>query len=224
MTLSEVIFVSLSDDAYAAASSDPTMLEDWLLDGQVILREGATYTYPGDGSSSNAVGSALAYTLVMCAPVQQGVGVRGQTKFYVSAHPSAELDGVVPTPDAIPDMVIDDTESEPSSPSNGDFEIGEDFLAGSVLRSLSISPSPSASPSVNGHLTNGDVPIPSFGSTSSSSLHLSSVEWTCRPHPLTRPISATEDECSVYVRTADLSRIGVLDGDWVRQHPLEDCH
>ncbi len=40
VVLSDVIISALSDDAYAAASSDPSMLEDWLLDGNVILREG----------------------------------------------------------------------------------------------------------------------------------------------------------------------------------------
>ena len=49
VVLSEVIFSALSDDAYAAASSDPSMLEEWLLDGSVILREGATYTYTREG-------------------------------------------------------------------------------------------------------------------------------------------------------------------------------
>ena len=219
VTLSEVIFSAISEDAYAAASSDPSMLEDWLLDGEMILREGSTYTFPGEttASGSSPAGASLAYTLVMCAPVQQGVAVRGQTKLYVSAHPSADRDGAIPASDAIPDMVFDEIESEPSGSSNGDFEIGEDFLAGSVLRSLSInSLSSSASPSINGHLTNGDVPPGTTSeSTGSGGLRLSSVEWTCRVHALPRPVSPVGDECAVYVRTADLGRIGVLDGDWV---------
>ena len=192
------------------------MLEDWLLDGEVILRQGATYTWPGE-TPSPAVSSAstLAYTLVMSTPVQQGIAVRGQTKLYISAHPSSDIDGSIPPPEFIPDMVVEGSDSDPSDSSNGDFEIGEDFLAGSVLRSVNPSISSSSmNTSVNGNLTNGvGLSIPE--STSSSGLHLASVEWTCRAHALQRPLSVVEDECAVYVRTADLGRIGVLDGDWV---------
>ena len=190
------------------------MLEDWLLDGEMILREGATYSLDGAaGSSSSPVSStaALSYKLVMASPVQQGVARRGQTRLYVSAHPVQ--DNEVPAEDAIPDMVVDgEGDSEPSGSEKGDFEIGEDFLAGSVLRSLALS---SPSPSVNGHLTNGET-VSLNGAEPSSNFHLSSMEWTCRAYPLQEPVSFTEDESAVYVRTSELSHIGVLDGDWVR--------
>ena len=202
VVLSEIIFSALSDDAYAAASSDPSMLEEWFLDGDVVLREGATYTHSRDGP--------LTYKLIMASPVQQGIAKRGSTKVYVSAHPASGEDGEVPEVDAIPDMVLDEADSGSES-DKGDFEIGEDFLAGSVLRSFGHS---SSSPSINGHLTNGELAsTPEVGS--SSHLHLSDVEWTCRAYPLQTPCSFLEDECAVYVRTSDLSRIGVLDGDWV---------
>ncbi|TBU46999.1 AAA-domain-containing protein [Dichomitus squalens] len=203
--LSEVIFSALSGDAYAAASSDPAVLEDWLLDEDMILREGATYSPDGVASSSS-----LSYKLVMASPVQQGVARRGQTRLYVSAHPGQ--DNEVPAEDSIPDMVVDGEEdSEPSGSEKGDFEIGEDFLAGSVLRSLVHTGS---SPSVNGHSTNGDL-AGLNGTESGSSLHLSStMEWTCRAYPLQQAVSSIEDESTVYVRTSELSHIGVLDGDW----------
>ena len=60
MVLTEVILSAISQDAYAAASEDPAMLEDWLLDGDIILREGATYTYPGDVSVQGNSSSTLA--------------------------------------------------------------------------------------------------------------------------------------------------------------------
>ncbi|RPD65775.1 AAA-domain-containing protein [Lentinus tigrinus ALCF2SS1-7] len=202
VVLSEVIFSALSDDAYAAASSDPSMLEEWLQDGDVILREGATYTYTREGP--------LAYKLIMASPVQQGIAQRGSTKLYVSAHPTSGQDGEIPEVDAIPDMVIDEADSD-SEPEKGDFEIGEDFLAGSVLRSFGHS---SSSPSISGHPTNGDLVSTGEAGSSAGHLHLSDVEWTCRAHPLQASVSALEDECAVYVRTSELSRIGVLDGDW----------
>ncbi|KAI1788454.1 AAA-domain-containing protein [Ganoderma leucocontextum] len=196
VVLSEVIFSALSNDAYVAASSDPTMLEDWLLDGDMILRKGMTYSLDNPtGFSSSFVSPAgpLSYKLVMATPVQQGVAQRGHTRLFVSAQPTQ-----------------DGEDSEPTESEQGDFEIGEDFLAGSVLRSLSLS---SPSPSINGHVPNGDLGTPTRGEPSSG-LHLSSVEWTCRAYALQQPVSSVEDESTVYVRTSELSRIGVLDGDW----------
>ncbi|KAM5535554.1 hypothetical protein V8D89_010721 [Ganoderma adspersum] len=212
VTLSEVIFSALSNDAYAAASSDPTVLEDWLLDENMILREGATYSLDnpvGSSSSSMSPTGPLSYKLVMATPVQQGIAQRGRTRLFVSAQPTQ--DGEVPAEDSIPDMVVDGEEdSESSGSEKGDFEIGEDFLAGSVLRSLALS---SPSPSINGHASNGDLGTTN-GAESGRSLHLSSVEWTCRAYPLQQPVSPVEDESTVYFRTSELSRIGVLDGDW----------
>ncbi|RDX45475.1 AAA-domain-containing protein [Lentinus brumalis] len=201
VVLSEVIFSALSDDAYAAASSDPSMLVDWLLDGNVILREGTTYTHTREG--------LLAYKLIMASPVQQGIAQRGSTKLLVSASPTLGQDGQTPEVDAIPDMVVDQTDSDRES-EDGDFEIGEDFLAGSVLRSFGHS---SSSPSVNGHLTNGDL-ASNESEPSTGHLHLSDMEWTSRAYPLHTPVSILEDECAVYVRTVELSRIGVFNGDW----------
>lgn len=194
-------------------SSDPTLLEDWLLDGEKILREGATYSLDsraGSSSSSPSPVGSLSYKLVMTTPVQQGVAQRGHTKLFVSAQPTQDAE--IPSEDSIPDMVVDDEEdSEPTDSEKGEFEIGEDFLAGSVLRSLALS---SPSPSINGHVPNGDLGY-SNGVEPSSSLYLSSVEWICRGYALQQPMSSIEDESTVYVRTSELSRIGVLDGDWV---------
>ena len=157
----------------------------------------------------------------MSTPVRQGVAVRGQTKIYV-LNPAVDSDGAVPTPESIPDMGIDETDSDPSGSSSGDFEIGEDFLAGSTLRSLSMSnSSPSPSLPLDDHLVTGDSTTPTEMAESSgaaSTLHLSSIEWTCSAYTLSESVSILEDECAVYVRTADLSRIGVLDGDWVSPH------
>ncbi|KAI0747694.1 AAA-domain-containing protein [Daedaleopsis nitida] len=213
VTLSEVIFTALSQDAYAAASADPSMLEDWFLDGDMVLREGTTYSYTREHGTSSAASLTghLAYKLVMATPVRQGVAQKGVTKLYVSVGPYPEQDGEVPEVDSIPDMVIDGSDSDESGSAKGEFEIGEDFLAGSVLRSLHLS---SPSPSLNGHLTNGDLASVSEAESTSSNLHLSAMEWTSRAHALSQPVSVVEDQCAVYVRTSDLSRIGILDGDW----------
>ncbi|CDO74862.1 hypothetical protein BN946_scf185004.g12 [Trametes cinnabarina] len=209
VTLSEVIFSALSGEAYTLALSESEAIEEWLLSSDVILREGATYTWSRDAQSSDpALVAPLQYKLIMAAPVQQGVAERGTTKICVSAP--AALDEIaaednIPT---IPDGHFDiHPGSEESESEAGDFEIGEDFLAGSVLRSLNVtSPPGSPAPGVNG-TTNGIT-------HSASSSQLGQPERTYTAVPLHCQVSPLEDECAVYVRTSELGRMGVLDGDW----------
>lgn len=177
-----------------------------------MLREGETYTLPREpsaasGSSSAALAASLQYKLVMSAPVQQGIARRGTTKVYVSAPPALDEDI---SEDAIPDIPDGDFD-ELSGSEAGEFDIGEDFLAGSVLRPLSLPASPAPSP--NGDKMNGAT---NGTHTADGNLHLSHAERTYRAHALQRQVSRLEDECAVYVRTSELSRIGVLDGEWVR--------
>ncbi|KAJ8469011.1 hypothetical protein ONZ51_g9275 [Trametes cubensis] len=146
----------------------------------------------------------------MTAPVRQGVLERGVTKVYVSAPAAGEeatSEENIPT---IPDGDLDgQLEPDASDSEAGEFEIGEDFLAGSVLRTLSLTSPPGTPP--NGALPNG---VTNGATHTNTGLHLAQPERTYKAHPLQRRISALEDECAVYVRTSELSRIGVLDGDW----------
>ncbi|KAI0648219.1 AAA-domain-containing protein [Trametes meyenii] len=215
VALSEAIFTALSDEAYAHVSSNRGALEEWLLASDTILREGAVYTLPREpyaSGSASTLAASLQYRFVMASPVQQGIVQRGTTKMYVSAPPASdemvsELDAIPTIPDGDLDI---HSELELSGSEAGDFEIGEDFLAGSVLRSLSLT-SPSASPTPNGALTNGS----SNGvAESANHLHLGQPERTYRAYPLDQQVSAVEDECAVYVRTSELGRIGILDDEW----------
>ncbi|KAI0350098.1 AAA-domain-containing protein [Trametes cingulata] len=213
VVLSEIILSALSDEAYEYASTHPLALEEWLFSSDLMLREGANYTLSrgqDTSGSSTALASTLQYKLVMAAPVQQGVAQRGTTKVYVSAPPASDevlSEDAIPT---IPDGDIDGrSEFEVSGSEQGEFEIGEDFLAGSVLRSLNVTDAPLSPP--NGHVQNG---IANGVSDSASNLSLGQPERTYKAYPLERQVSLMEEECSVYVRTSELSRIGVLDGDW----------
>ena len=191
---------------------DAGIFEEWLLSSGLVFREGATYTWARevDGSSAS-LSPSLQYKLAMAAPVRQGVLERGVTKVYVSAPAAGEeatSEENIPT---IPDGDLDgQLEPDASGSEAGEFEIGEDFLAGSVLRTLSLTSPPGTPP--NGALTNG---ITNGAPHTNTGLHLAQPERTYKAHPLQRRISAFEDECAVYVRTSELSRIGVLDGDWV---------
>ncbi|KAI0373357.1 AAA-domain-containing protein [Pilatotrama ljubarskyi] len=213
LALSEVIFSALSDEAYEYASSNPHALEEWLFASEMVLREGTTYTLTRDhdaSGSSAALTSTLQFRLVMAAPVQQGVSRRGSTKVYVSAPPAS---GEVVAEDAIPTIPDGDidgySEPEISGSEQGEFEIGEDFLAGSVLRSLNVADNPGSPP--NGHAPNG---VANGVSDSAGNLSLSQPERAYKAYALDKQVLSLENECAVYVRTSELSRIGVLDGDW----------
>ncbi|KAI0637344.1 AAA-domain-containing protein [Trametes polyzona] len=215
VTLSEAIFSALSEEAYTYVSSHTDALEDHLLANNVVLREGTTYTLPrthdaAPESASTSLAPSLQYRLVMASPVRQGLIQRGHTKGYVSAPPTADEAGSEDALPTIPDGDMDDHASEPdASDSEDEFEIGEDFFAGSVLRSVN-SPGPS-SPAVNGTMSNGAQNGVANGD---SSLHLSQPERIYKAYALDRQVPPIQDECAVYVRTSELSRIGVLDGEW----------
>ncbi|KAH9890705.1 AAA-domain-containing protein [Cubamyces lactineus] len=211
VSLSEVIFAALSEEAYSSALTDIDALEEWLLTSDLVFREGAIYTWAREVHGlSESLSPSLQYKLVMAAPVQQGVLERGVTKVYVSAPvvgEEAASEDNIPT---IPDGDLDgQLEPDASGSEAGEYEIGEDFLAGSVLRTLNFTSPPDTPP--NGALTNG---VTNGTTHTNISLHLAQAERAYKAHPLQKRIAASEDECAVYVRTSELSRIGVQDGDW----------
>jgi hypothetical protein len=84
------------------------------------------------------------------------------------------------------------------------IEIDENFLANSVLRSSLASPSPEPAPldSRNSDVRRNLPDLPS-----------GSVSMNLRP--LSKPMSS-RDGYTLYLRTADLRNLGLLNGDWVR--------
>ncbi|KAI0948498.1 hypothetical protein AcV7_009223 [Taiwanofungus camphoratus] len=214
VVLSEVILSAVSSDSYAIALSYRTELENWFFERHTILRQGSLYSFTANDLGvfeerySNK--QSYKYQLVVAAPVLQGYVGRGVTRFYVT---SATPSNFLANPSNLPldDALETDTRSESDLEElqKERIEIDEDFLAGSVLLSM-----PGAS-----HMThNGDGDphhIQDVGEGSSlDKFQISSLEWSCKAEPLLHPISARLDDCTVYVRTSDLSRIGVLNGDW----------
>lgn len=213
IALSEVILTAQSEDAYATALAQKSALAEWCYDSQVFLRQGAVLTASKLGISQD--GNHL-YHLAMTAPVLQGYAQRGVTQFYLVCAPQVHSDLGTSSEEA------SDTASL-SSERDG-FEIDERFLAGTVLQSMSNL----SSPSDHCDLVNGDSHV-----DHRSQLHVYSPEWTCTAEPLQQPISPLWDDCTVYVRTSDLSHIGILDGDWVSRpsagisciaHGAAGCH
>ena len=130
---------------------------------------------------------ALAYKLIMNEPVLQGYAQKSHTLFTLlpPSEGSQAINGNQLSSSSVPDDVQIDDEDDES------LEIGENFLASSLISQPSSYPQHS-SPTRMSHLAH---------------------EFTASP--LSKPISLGVDEHTMYVRTADLPKVGVLDGDWV---------
>ncbi|KAL6309205.1 AAA-domain-containing protein [Sparassis latifolia] len=177
----------------------------------MILRQGAICELVTEelGLSGR---SACAYQLAMTAPVLQGYAKKGVTRFYISAR---QLGGSMSNGQFSESPEVR-SESDWNDLQKDGVEIDEDFLAGSVLHSM-----PGLSPR-----SNEGSPQPSSSRNSvehdhpyGEKLHITMPEWTCTVEPLVQPVSPQWDDCTVYVRTSDLSRIAVLNGDWAVVRP-----
>lgn len=206
---SEVIIEAVTGRSYAFALAHKNVLEERFFDEQTILRQGSMYTFedviPENAGSPPSTSEPYQFVLALAAPVLQGCARRQATRLIITSALArydsvshARADPPEDTPRSDPDSEAEESEDE-------GFEIDEAFLAGSILHSSSAS-SPLAVDdyvgNVNGHRS--EV----------SRIHAS--EWSCEVRPLTAQVSAQWDDCAVYVRTCDLSRIGILSGDWVR--------
>ncbi|KAF9268256.1 AAA-domain-containing protein [Marasmius fiardii PR-910] len=187
--LTEIVISALSSEAYEASVSHQDIVQRSLSGSCRILRQGEIRTVDlavvnGTGSSQSKL---LQFRLDMVEPVIQGFIEHGKSKIIVI--PSFE------DQDSEVRSEMDETDS--NSDSEG-VEIDEDFLGNSVSQFTfhPISPSPEKSTQLGaGHTaTNG--------------------EFTLEAKPLPLPISAVQDDHTLYLRTADLSRVGLLNGDW----------
>ena len=136
-----------------------------------------------------ALDSLLTYKLIMTEPVLQGYAQKSQSLFTLlpPTEDSPTINGhqVLPS-SSLPEHTQFDDDEE-------DLEIGENFLASSLI------------PQPFDYRQQNDFPA----SRVSQLAH----EFTA--NPLSMPTSLDLDEYTMYVRTVDLPRVGVLDGDWV---------
>jgi peroxin-6 len=193
--LTEVYVTALSLEAYQVACSRDSVLETWLSDDRKILRLGMVHTFwshdlplNGHGPSSE-LQISFKYRVDMVEPVLQGFSQKGTTRFIVtmSANNYNDLNSN--------DFEIAD--DEPDSDQEG-IEIDEDFLANSTLTRF-LSPSP------NGHHLSANL---------ADSENSDQTQTYFQTHPLSAPGNITNEHCTLYLRTADLGRIGILSGDW----------
>jgi peroxin-6 len=130
---------------------------------------------------------ALTYKLIMTEPVLQGYAQRSQTLFTLL--PPSEGSWAVNGNQALSSSVPDDVQIDDDDDEG--LEIGENFLASSLVSQPSSYPQHSP-PIRMSHLAH---------------------EFTASPFP--KPTSLDVHEHTMYVRTVDLPKVGVLDGDWV---------
>lgn len=190
--LSQLFLVALSWESYHLAQSTPSTLEDLFCSDKHILRQNTTYSFLRESKE-------FKYRLIMTEPVLQGYASSGNTRFFVSMQDSGSHDSGSSSA----------SESSAESDKEG-IEIDESFLAGSVLRSIS-NHSPAASPRAVTH----EDPIRSATYNHDSLTSLTELSFRCIP--CNEPIMISTDDHTVYIRTYDLGRVGLLNGEWVRE-------
>jgi peroxin-6 len=198
--LTQVIVSALSQEAYDAGS-EPSGFDSWFSDEKLVIRQGVTYPIPIRKPTMNGIlphdipheQEFHRYMVQMTEPALQGCVERGTTQILLllSSEPPSEVNGLV-----------SHENSHVGDPLEEELEIDETFLANSVLTPSVVEAQGSSStelPDGNGISNGGSLSI----------------------EPLEGVIDVTEDDWTTYIRTADLSRVGLLDGDWV--HILLTC-
>lgn len=205
--LEEVIFEALSENAYAASVSQGSSLESWFSQRRMILHQGSVYSLNLDGDATTDFGDAGNYRfrLVMASPVLQGYIKEGYTRLFITGSSYLQRPQPLPDSNGLAGPVIDMQDSDRDS-----IEIAEDFLANSTLPSMLNTSSTEVNGRTNVWSANGHAET-----EQSQGTQIPLAEWTCAPRSLRRRVSKHDDDCTIYVRTSDLRRIGVLNGDWV---------
>ncbi|KAF8892676.1 AAA-domain-containing protein [Infundibulicybe gibba] len=189
VVLTEVIAVALSPEAYQFARGGDSLLQKWLFASDNILHHGSTHSYENELQG----GESLVYRLEMLQPVLQGQAKMSHTKFIVIASEEQSV-GNVGGEDGLQDHLDDEQDG---------IEIDEDFLSSSLVSPGNMPFQHRQLP--NGHLTNGSA----FSTQDMTMTH------PCfTPQPIPSRISSQNDHCTLYLRTLDLSKAGLLSGDW----------
>ncbi|KAJ4480455.1 P-loop containing nucleoside triphosphate hydrolase protein [Lentinula edodes] len=185
--LTEVYVSALSPAAYDAAITHDALLESLLCSKRQILRQGSVFCISPDVLVESPVYHPLEFRIDMLEPVSQGYAEAGRTTFFVTS--------LTDTSEDEDEDGETDTSTLGLSSDDESVEISHDFLANSVVY-------PAYNP-ISPSISNPKVDLRAEGD-----LHF-------RVHALYNPVSILHDDYTVYLRTADLGRLGVLSGDWV---------
>ncbi|TCD67646.1 peroxisomal assembly protein [Steccherinum ochraceum] len=204
--LTQMVLLAHSREGYNAAQARSSEFNEWLAHAHPFIAQGNILQAPTSifEASSNDAGPSHAkcfgFKVVETEPVAHGLVQREQTRILLFTAPDD-------------DMQQDAETEEDWTEVDDALEIDERFLGSSILYSIPPSSSQTnGAPKINGdnHLSpNGHV----------DTRHQTSQEWQSSVEPLSRPFSSHDDE-AIYLQTRDLSRIGVLNGDWAVVRPV----
>lgn len=184
--LTEVILDALSDTAYRVALENPELLKHALSAGAADLQLGSIHEVLLDHLRDGSLPcTPLQYRALMLEPTSRGRLDPSSTKIIV-VH-SGNPDSAAST-----NSLLEQVDSE-------GIEIDEGFLANAVApKSLKLNGQVG-----NSHLVND---VADSGPT---------TQVTFDVEPLVSPVLLPDDHCTLYVRTVDLGRVGLLNEDWV---------
>jgi len=198
--LEEVVLMASSRLAYKVAQNAPEQLRAHLAETRTILRQGGaiSFTPPsavGNGHMGNdAAEHKLGYKVVLTTPVHQGYVDLENTQVVVAAGDFNLEEDFVGSPVSSANMATSESDED-------DSDIDESFL----LNSLS-----EPNGAKKGHQEHmGAVNSTSFKVIPLESRHMLPLDELC--------------DLTIFVRTADLARLGIFSGDWVSlfNYPLD---
>ena len=233
MLLSEIILIAESHSSYEFSLNSQDKLIDSLCSSSRIFRQGSTITLPVEKTVLHTNGHdkhiemttrgsddlVYHFRVLMTEPTLQGFARPDTTRFVVI--PDAEepetwfANGDTSSPP--------DSEATSTSLSESDIEaleIDENFLASGLI---GLTPQGTDLFSPNG--TSDDVSYEPNGLRNPFSTDLwqpmsVSSSQMFQAAPFSAPIPQSPEpfdaECCVFLRTSDLSRVGMFNGDWVR--------
>lgn len=181
------IVSALTPEAYECSEEDPYLFDDWYSD-QLILRQRDLFIISRQTSSGQ---QNFVFRIEMLEPMQQCYAEKGITKLILVAP-----DANISLPLDVSPHLDDASDADP-------IEIDEEFLANSVLSNQLEGFASQAPESHNQHSNAEGLKAAGLGGMQHSLVCLPTVH------------DAVEDDINIYLRTADLAKVGVRSGDWV---------
>jgi peroxin-6 len=187
INLTNVVLAALSEEAFLAADSPDSFLERWLVFDRPVFRQGDVHVLkPGTSG-----GPAYHYRIEMMEPVQQGCVDFGKTRLVLTLADDENQN--IEVSHSLGSSLGPGTESDADG-----IEIDEGFFASSVLSSQTNRH--------QGQEVNGIGKIDDSSTFSGVRFNALSLPYQI----------SDQDDNTLYLRTSDLSRVGVLNGDWVQ--------
>lgn len=189
IALTEVILDALSDTAYHLAFDNPELIEQSLTTSETHLQLGSIHELTSDKVQNGHIPHT---------PLQYRILMLEPTS---CGRLDPESTNIIVVHSENPDSLVSSSLFSEYADSDS-IEIDESFLESSIA---------SSALQLNGCIRDD---CSTLGSVDGHAPH-----FFFDAEPLISPVSLLEDHCSLYLRTADLSRVGLLSEDWVRARP-----